>query len=115
MAVGEDGEILAVAGEMIGEAGARQGVGERIGGEARPALLAVGDDRRPGRLHPPDRVDGGFLLLGLELVLADLAGIIGGVGSLQRCRARQRADRLGRDSGRGSRIVGHGVLPIHGI
>ena len=45
VAVVEDREELAVAGEVVGEAGAGERVGDRVGGEARLALLAVGDDR----------------------------------------------------------------------
>ena len=63
MAVVEDGEELAVAGEVVGQAGARERVGDRVGGEARLALLAVGDDRLAGRLQALDRVLGGRVLL----------------------------------------------------
>jgi hypothetical protein len=51
VAVVEDREELAVAGEVVGEAGARERVGDRVGGEARLALLAVGDDRLAGLLQ----------------------------------------------------------------
>ena len=52
----EDREELAVAGEVVREAGARERVGDRVGREARLALLAVGDDRLAGRLEALDRV-----------------------------------------------------------
>ena len=68
MAVVEDGEELAVAGEVVGQAGAREGVGDRVGGEARLALLAVGDDRLAGRLEALDRVLRGRVLLLPELL-----------------------------------------------
>ena len=53
MAVVEDREVLAVAGEVVGQPGARERVGDRVGGEARLALLAVGDDRLARRLEAP--------------------------------------------------------------
>ena len=53
VAVVEDREELPVAGEIVGQAGAGQRVGDRVGGEARLALLAVGDDRLTGRLQAP--------------------------------------------------------------
>ena len=77
VAVVEDREELPVAGEVVGEPGARQRVGDRVGGEARLALLAVGDDRLAGLLQPPDRVLGGGVLLGLQVGAVDLALVVG--------------------------------------
>ena len=67
VAVVEDREELPVAGEVVREAGARERVGDRVGREARLALLAVGDDRLTGLLEALDRVLGRRVLLGLEL------------------------------------------------
>ena len=97
VAVVEDGEELPVAGEVVGQAGARERVGDRVGGEARLALLAVGDDRLARRLQALDRVVGGGVLLGLELVPGDLALVVVGVGLLELHRPRQGTDELGRD------------------
>ena len=58
VAVVEDREVLAVAGEVVGQPGARERVGDRVGREARLALLAVGDDRLADLLEPADRVLG---------------------------------------------------------
>ena len=85
--------------------GAGQRVRQRIGGEARPTLLAVGDDRRAGGLQVLDRVLDGRVLLLLERRLVDLALVVGRVGGLQRARAGQGADRLGRDARLGPRVV----------
>ena len=62
----EDREELAVAGEMVGQAGARERVGDRVGGEARLPLLTIGDVRLPGLLQPPDRVLRRLVLLDLQ-------------------------------------------------
>ena len=97
VAVVEDGEELAVAGEVVGEAGARERVGDRVGGEARLALLAVGDVGLAGLLEPPDRVLGRLVLLGLEGGEVDLAVVVGLVGLLQLHGPGQRSDELGRD------------------
>ena len=94
MAVVEDREELPVAGEVVGQPGAGQRVGDRVGGEARLALLAVGDDRLAGRLQAPDRVLGGGVLLGLQLLPCDLALVVVRVGLLQLHRPRQRPDEL---------------------
>ena len=110
--VGEDREVLAAAAEVVGEAGACQRVGQGVRREARPPLLTVRDDRRPRRLELLDRVSHGDVLLGLQVVLADLTGVVGCVGGLQLARPRERADLLGRDAGVGSRIVrSHGFVP----
>ncbi|MEJ7720177.1 MAG: hypothetical protein WKF58_06880 [Ilumatobacteraceae bacterium] len=93
----EDREVLAVAGEVVGETGAGERVGDRVRGEARCPLLAVGHDRRAGRLHPLDRVAARLVLLGDEIVVAGLALVVRGVRLLQAGRSRQRADGLGRD------------------
>jgi hypothetical protein len=103
VAIGEDREELAsVPGQVVGQPGAGQRVGDGVGGEARPALLAVGDDRRPGLLLVLDRVPDGLVLFGLQLLTADLAGVVLGVRPLQPARAGQRADGLGGDSGQAS-------------
>jgi hypothetical protein len=47
MAIVEDREELSVAREILRESGASEGVGDRVGGKARLALLAVGDDGSP--------------------------------------------------------------------
>jgi len=85
--VGEDREVLSPAGEVVSQAGAGQRVGNGIRGEARPTLLPVGDDRRAGRLASGDGVQNGLVLLGLELILGDLPGVVLGVGRLQLGRA----------------------------
>ena len=77
VAVVEDREELAVAGEVVGQAGAGERVGDRVGGEARLALLAVGDDRLAGLLQAPDRVLGRLVLLGLQRGEVDLAVVVG--------------------------------------
>src|ERR1700722_4688463 len=106
MAVGEDGEVLAPApGQVVGQPGAGQGVGDRVGREARPALLAIGDDRRASPLQVLDRVPYRQVLLGLELVVGDLPGVVLGVRLLQPTWARQRAHRFGGNAGSGPRIV----------
>jgi len=64
--VGEDREELPAGAEVVGQPGAREGVGDGIGGEARPALLAVGDDRRPGCLPARDGVFDGLVLKRLD-------------------------------------------------
>jgi hypothetical protein len=96
-AVVEDGEELAVAGEVLGEAGPRERVGDRVCREARLALLAVGDDRLAGRLEALDRVLGGLVLQRLELLPRDLAVVEVLVGVLQLLRTRKRAHELGGD------------------
>ena len=67
MAVVEDREELPVAGQVVGQTGAGERVRDRVGREARLALLAVGDDRLTDLLEAPDRVLGRGVLLGLEL------------------------------------------------
>jgi hypothetical protein len=67
MAVVEDREEPAVPREVVGEAGARERVRDRVRREARLALLAVGDDRLPGRLQALDRVLRRSVLLRLQL------------------------------------------------
>jgi hypothetical protein len=82
--VGEDGEVLAaVAGQMVGQPGAGQRVGDRVGGKARPALLSVGDDRLAGGLATFDRVTDGGVLLGFQLGPAGPTRVVTGVGLLQ--------------------------------
>ena len=76
VAVGKNGEILAVTRKVFGKAGARQRVGDRIGGKARHALLAVGDDRRAGRRHAFQAVGAGRVLLLDEGGMFDLACVI---------------------------------------
>ncbi len=105
VAVGEDGEELPPAGQVVGQARAGQGVRQRIGGEARPTLLAVGDDRRAGGLQVLDGVLDGRVLLLLQRRLVDLPLVVGRVGGLQRARAGQGADRLRRDARLGPRVV----------
>lgn len=51
VAVVENGEVLAVGGEVGCETRAGEGVGDGIGGEGRGALFAVGDERLAGRRH----------------------------------------------------------------
>jgi hypothetical protein len=80
VAVVEDREELAVAGEVVRQAGAREGVGERVRREARLALLAVRDDRLAGGLEPLDRVLRRGVLLGLERRPVDLAVVVVLVG-----------------------------------
>ncbi len=68
MTVVEDGEVLAVASQVVRKPRAGQSVGQRVGGEARRPLLAVRDDRGARGLHPLDRVLAGGLLLTLQLL-----------------------------------------------
>ena len=84
----EDGEILAVTGEVRRQAGTGQGVGQRVRGEARRPLLTIGHDRGAGRLHPLDRVAACRVLFPSEVGVADLAGVVGGDRCLQRRRPR---------------------------
>ena len=109
--VGKDREVLApVPGQLVGKPGSGQGVGDRVRREARPPLLAVGDDRLAGRLPTLDRVPDRLVLLSFELIVGDLPGVVLAIRLLQLARARQRADRFGRDSRRGARIVvSHGI------
>src|SRR5260370_40982726 len=92
MGVGEDGEILPVACEMIGKAGSGERVSQGISGEARNALLAVGDDRRARCLHALDRVEARGVLRLRQLLLCDLAGVIIGISGLKLGRPWQRSD-----------------------
>jgi hypothetical protein len=102
MAVGKDREILAVAGEMLGKPGSGERIGQRIGGKARGALLAVAYDWRACRLHPPDRIETGGVLLQHQLFAGDLAGVVIGECRLQLGRTGQRTDGFGRDRHRES-------------
>jgi len=97
MAVGKDGEILPVACEVIGKAGSGERVSQRISGEARHALLAVGDDRRARCLHALDRVEASDVLLLRQLLLCDLAGVIIGISGLKLGWPWKRSDGLGWD------------------
>ena len=56
------------------------------------ALLAIGDDRRPGGLEAPDGVEDGVFVEWLERRIGAVAA---GQGLDQRCGARDAADRLG--------------------
>jgi hypothetical protein len=62
MTVVEDREVLPVAREVGSKAGPGQRGGQRVGGEARLALLAIVDDRLAGLLEPLDRVARGLIL-----------------------------------------------------
>jgi hypothetical protein len=93
----EDREELAVAGEVVGEADARERVGDRVRREARLALLAVGDDRLARRLQAVDGVLRRRVLRRDELRVLDAALVVGGVGVLQRHGPGQRPDELGGD------------------
>src|ERR1700739_2247303 len=97
VSVGENGEVLAVGGQMLGETRAGKRVGDGIGREARHSLLAVGHNGSTGCFHPLDRVKTGSILLSCQLFLGDFAGVITGIGRLQLHRSRERAYRLGRD------------------
>src|SRR6202042_3200354 len=97
VAVVEDREELAVAGETVGESSTRERVGQVVRREARLALLAIGHDRLAGRLEPLDRVLGRLVLLSLQRVKVDLALVVIGVGLLEPHRTRQRADELSGD------------------
>ena len=97
VAVVEDREELPVAGQVVREARAGQRVRDRVRREARLPLLPVGDDRLPDLLEPPDRVRRRLVLLGLQLLPADLAVVVVGVGLLQLHRPRERAHQLRRD------------------
>jgi hypothetical protein len=72
-------------------------VGDRVGREARGALLAVRDDRRAGRFHALDRIEAGGVLFALEIATADLARVISRISGLQLGRPRQGADGFGRN------------------
>ncbi|HEX4625858.1 MAG TPA: hypothetical protein VH231_15525 [Solirubrobacteraceae bacterium] len=88
VAVVEDGEELAVAGQVVGQAGAGQRVGDRIGGKARLALFPVGHHRLTRGLQPLDRIFGRLVLLGLQVRELDPALVVVLVGVLQRLRPR---------------------------
>ena len=103
VAVGEDGEELAAGAEHRREAGACERGGDGVGGEARPPLLTVGDDRRAGGLHLLDGVLGRRVLQLLELGLLDLTRVELRVGLLELRGSRQRADVLRGDAGVGAR------------
>lgn len=106
VAVGEDREELpALAGEVVGEPGAGQSVGDGVGGERRPALLPVGDDGGAGPFLPLDRIAHRGVLLLLECGLVDLAPVVGRKGVLELLRSGQGPDRFGRDAGRGAGVV----------
>jgi len=91
VAVSEDRKVLAsVPGQLVGEPGSGQGVGDRVRGEARPPLLAVGNDRLAGRLPALDGVPDRRVLLGFELIVGDLPGVVLAVRLLQLARARQQ-------------------------
>jgi hypothetical protein len=68
VAVVEDREELPIAGQAVSQPRPGQRVGEVVGGEARLALLAVGDDRLAGRLESLDRVLRGLILRSLEII-----------------------------------------------
>jgi hypothetical protein len=107
MAIVEDGEVLAVEGEVVGGAGPRQGVREVIGRETRLPVLTVGDVRLAGRLQPLDRVLSRRVLRGYELLLGDLALVVIGVGLLQLHRPRQGSNKLSRNRHRHSSLIGN--------
>ena len=109
VSVVEDREELAIAGEVVGQTRAGQRVGDRVGREARLALLAVGDDRLADALKALDRVGGRLVLLRLEVLERDVALVIGLVGLLELHRARQGTDQLGGDRHRLSPQVGDGI------
>jgi len=76
MAAGQHGQLpLVPVGERDDDAIGRQLLqpGERVRGEARPGLLAVGDDRRSGLLKALDGVAHGLVLDGGKLRIANLA------------------------------------------
>lgn len=83
MAIGENGEILPIAGEIGCEASARQRIRERISGEAGNTLLTIGNNRRSGCFETRDGIDGGLILFGGQCVETDLARVIVFVGCLQ--------------------------------
>ena len=95
VAVVEDGEELPVTREVVGQAGARQRVGDRVGGKARLPLLAIGHDRLARVLQAMDRVLGCLVLLSLQVGESDLALVVGLVGVLELLRPGQRPDELG--------------------
>ncbi len=97
MAVGKDGEILPVAGEVIGKAGSGERVSQGISGEARHTLLAVGYDRSARCLHALDRVEASGVLLPRQLLLCDLASVIIGISGLKLGWSWKRSDGFGWD------------------
>ena len=68
---------------------------DRIRGEALLALLAVGDDRRPGRLELRERVADGVVVELVEPGLGEVARGEGGEALEQRRGPRDAADRFG--------------------
>ncbi len=95
MFVGEGREILAARRELVGHSLAGEGFDQRIGREARFALLAVADQRRAGGFQAADGVRAGRVLFGDEGVVGDAVGIIFEDRMLEPRRARKRADLLG--------------------
>src|SRR5215468_7352835 len=97
VSVGENGEVLSIRGQMLGETRAGERVGDGIGREARDSLLAVRHNGSTGCFHPLDRVKTGSVLLSRQLFLGDFTGVITGISRLQLHRSRKRANRLGRN------------------
>src|SRR5262245_2416012 len=88
MAIGKDREVLPSWSQVLGQSSAGEGVGNRICGEARDSLLAVRDNRRPGRFEALDRIGNRCVLLGFQLGLSYLFGVISRVSQLQLERPR---------------------------
>ena len=83
MAIGEDSKILASWGEVRRETGAGERIGDWIGGKARDALLAIGDDRRPSRFETLEGIGDGSVLLLFQLGLGYLFRVVVREGLLQ--------------------------------
>jgi hypothetical protein len=87
MTIIEDGEVLAICGKTIGKAGAAEGVCERVGGEGRSTLLAIGDDGVTSSFEILQGVNDGCLLSSMELVFRDFTCVVVRICLLQLGRA----------------------------
>src|ERR1700733_14728434 len=95
MPVVEDRKELPVARQIGSEARAGERVRQRVCGEARLALLTVGNNRFANPPQSPDRVGGSVVLRRDELLPADRSLVVVGIRLLKLHRSRQRTDELG--------------------
>src|SRR5262249_257046 len=83
MAVGEDREVLSATGQVWREASPGQGVGDGVRRKAGPALFAVRNDWRAGRLEVCDGVADCLVLPNFEFVGRDASSGIVGIAGLE--------------------------------